>query len=362
MTNPNDALGTNGAYGGRTSVDALNDVLSTYKSRGVLSGFLCEAKSGMTVTVGGTANIRDVAIAEDAVGNKTTINNISGTTVDVTVDTASTTSDRIDAIVAYVNNPATVGTTTLDNPEAVGIISVNGTSVEPTEAAIRSAITADGGTGTTAYYVVLAIISVPMNTTTITNTLITQGEGVELTDNAMITSQNIDSTTLNRINRVVYDNTLTSTVSSGFTVSGLDLEGDGGVYDFVLTTTGTSGDYDMKFNGNTGIYRQMISVNIQTSFSADADTVSSDPKYRGSQNRGAFYGFGAYGDTMITATICRINGHIHMQWQTSMVMNGNQKIFSGTIVTDSTISNLTSLYFSKAVSAGTRILITKRAY
>lgn len=196
MTNPNDALGTNGAYGGRTSVDALNDVLSTYKSRGVLSGFICAAKSGMTVTVGGTANIRDVAIAEDAVGNKTTINNISGTTVDVTVDTASTTSDRIDAIVAYVNNPASVNTTTLDNPEAVGIISVNGTSVAPTEAAIRSAITADGGTGTTAYYVVLAIISVPMNTTTITNTLITQGDGLELTENAKVTSQNIDSAIL----------------------------------------------------------------------------------------------------------------------------------------------------------------------
>lgn len=238
MTNPNNALGTNGAYGGRTSVDALNDVLSTYKSRGVLSGFICAAKSGMTVTVGGTANIRDVAIAEDAVGNKTTINNISGTTVDVTVDTASTTSDRIDAIVAYVNNPATVGTTTLDNPEAVGIISVNGTSVAPSEAAIRSAITADGGTGTTAYYVVLAIISVPMNTTTITNSLITQGDGLELTDNAMITSQNIDSAILE-----IPNSYSTTETKIGKWIDGSDL------YRVVYRTTSYTTNIDIPISG-----------------------------------------------------------------------------------------------------------------
>lgn len=178
-----------------------------------------------------------------------------------------------------------------------------------------------------------------------------------------VTALKIDAATLKEMGKVVYDYTLTSTVSSGFTVSGLDLVGDGGVYDMVITTTGTSSDFNMKFNGDTGICRQMVGVNITTTYvSTDVDSVTSTPKYRGVQSKGVFYGFGAYGDTMITATICRINGHIHMQYQTSVVMNGNQRLYNGTAVTNNTIDNLTSLYFQNAVPAGTRILITKRTY
>lgn len=39
MTNPNNAVGTNGAYNGRTSVNAFNDNLAVYTSRGVISGW-----------------------------------------------------------------------------------------------------------------------------------------------------------------------------------------------------------------------------------------------------------------------------------------------------------------------------------
>ena len=52
MTNPNNAVGTNAAYGGRTSVNAFNDDLTIY-SRGILSGWACSPKSGMTVQIGG---------------------------------------------------------------------------------------------------------------------------------------------------------------------------------------------------------------------------------------------------------------------------------------------------------------------
>lgn len=176
MTNPNDSVGTNGAYGGRTSVNALNDVLASFTGRGVLSGWGVTVSSGMTVNVGGSAGVRDVAIAEDNAGNRTTVDNRSSSPISVTLSAASASSTRIDCIVAYVNNPATVLVTTIDNPSTCGIIAVNGTTSAPDESAIRSAITADGGTGSTAYYVVLATVTIAAGTTDLTNTNIAQGE------------------------------------------------------------------------------------------------------------------------------------------------------------------------------------------
>lgn len=178
MTNPNNAIGTNGAFDGRTSPNALNDIASAF-TRGIVSGWACAPKSGMTVQLGGSASVRDVAIAEDNADNKLTINNRSGAPVEVTLDGAPATNNRMDAIVAYVDNPSTGDGTTTDNPSACGIIAVKGTVAAnpsaPTEAQIRAAITTDGATGGIAYYVVLATILVGTNVTTIGAGVITQG-------------------------------------------------------------------------------------------------------------------------------------------------------------------------------------------
>lgn len=178
MTNPNNAIGTNGAFSGRTSPNALNDELAAF-SGGIVSGWECTPKSGMTVKLGGAADIRDVAFAEDNAGNKLTINNRSGAPVEVTLVGAPSTNNRIDAIVAYVDNPSTGDGVTTDNPSTCGIIAVSGTVAAnpsvPSEATIRSAITLDGATGGTAYYVILATILVGTNVTTIGSGVITQG-------------------------------------------------------------------------------------------------------------------------------------------------------------------------------------------
>lgn len=182
MTNPNNAVGTNAAYGGRTSVNAFNDDLNIY-SRGIISGWACSPKSGMTVQIGGNGTERDVAAAEDNAGNKTSINNISGSPIDVTIPAAPATNNRIDLIVAYADNPPSGTSTVVDNPAACGIIVVSGTAAAsptpPTDATIRSAITADGATGSTAYYVILAQIRVGTGVTTIGSGVITQGSRVE---------------------------------------------------------------------------------------------------------------------------------------------------------------------------------------
>lgn len=178
MTNPNNAIGTNAGFGGRTSPNALNDNLAAW-TRGVISGWACSPKSGMIVQIGGSGSDRDVAVAEDNAGNKTTINNRNASPVDITLSGASSTGNRIDSIVAYVDNPAQGTSSDVDYAPACGIIAVKGTVSSnpsaPTNAQIRTAITADGANGTAAYYVVLANVTVGQGVTTIGSGAIAQG-------------------------------------------------------------------------------------------------------------------------------------------------------------------------------------------
>ena len=185
MTNPDSTVGTNAGYNGRTTPNAFNDVLATYTGRGIINGWACSPKSGMTIQLGGNGSDRDVAIAEDNAGNKTTINNRTATPVEITLAGAPATNNRIDSIVAYVDNPQQgAGSTDVDFPSQVGIIAVSGTVAgtpsAPTEAQIRTAITADGATGAAAYYVVLANITVGQGVTTIGSGVITQGDRAPL--------------------------------------------------------------------------------------------------------------------------------------------------------------------------------------
>lgn len=178
MTNPSNIIGTPAAFDGRTGVKAYNDLTQSF-TRGIISGWACAPKSGMTVNVGGSAGTRDVAVAEDASGNRTTINNRLGTPAAVTIATAPSANSRIDLIVAYVQPSPTGDGSTTDNPDACGIIAVAGVAaaspVAPDDAAIRAAITTDGGTGASAYYAILAQISVGANVSTIGSGVITQG-------------------------------------------------------------------------------------------------------------------------------------------------------------------------------------------
>lgn len=183
MTNPNNAVGTNGAYNGRTSVNAFNDIMGAF-TKGVVSGWNCTPKSGMTVSVGGDGSTRDVAIAEDNAGNKTSINNISGQPIDVTIPAAPATGNRIDLIVAYVENPPQGDSAQVDNFQACGLITVRGTAASvptaPNDTTIRNAITTDGATGATAYYVEVARVRVGTGVTTIGSGVITQGASAQM--------------------------------------------------------------------------------------------------------------------------------------------------------------------------------------
>lgn len=179
MTNPDQTVGTNAGFDGRTTPNAMNDILGAF-SRGRISGWNCTPKNGMTIQLGGDGTTRDVAIAEDNAGNRLTINNRTATPVEITLAGAPATGNRIDSIVAYIANPPTgAGATSVDFPDAVGIIAVSGTAAgtpsAPNEAAIRDGITADGASGASAYYVVLANITVGQGVTTIGSGAIAAG-------------------------------------------------------------------------------------------------------------------------------------------------------------------------------------------
>ena len=178
MTNPDNAVGTNGAFGGRTSVNAFNDILQIFNGRGFLSGWAIKSDSGLSVAVGGDTGVRDVAIAEDANGNRTTVNNISGSPVSVEIAAPPSSGQRIDSIVLYVDNPPQGSDSEIDNPAPCGIIAVQGTgSAAPNGTQIREAITADGASGSTAYYCTIGRVYITSGTTDITQDMIRQTSG-----------------------------------------------------------------------------------------------------------------------------------------------------------------------------------------
>ena len=191
MANPNNAVGTNGAFGGRTSVNAFNDVLATFTGRGVIQGWAVTPSTGLKVNVGGQSGIRDVAIAEDNNGNRTTIDNISQAPIEITMPSAPSTGSRIDLIVGYVENPPQGSSTVIDNPAPTGIITVSGSSSSspsaPTDSAIRTALTNAGINGATAYYAVLGSITISSGTTDIDMTMISKTPFVGInTDNNVL--------------------------------------------------------------------------------------------------------------------------------------------------------------------------------
>ena len=248
MTNPDNAIGTNGAYNGRTSVEAFNDIMGVFSSRGVLSGWECAPSSGMTVALGGVAGTRDVAVAEDASGNFTSINNRSGSPVEVTLSAAPASNSRIDSVVAYVTNPPEGDETTADNPDACGIIAVSGTASSspsaPSDSAIRTAITGDGGSGSTAYYVVLANITVAAGTTDITADVVEAGAPATIQE----ANSGLDAFNQN----LVWDTSGDFMVASGYTKAVAYLKGWGGFGKLVFVVKPNSGNFATGTNIQVG--------------------------------------------------------------------------------------------------------------
>lgn len=193
MTNPSNMVRVRARNGGRASVYEANGWAQAY-TQGVLSGYgvTQNLSADMNVLVGGTATNPDVVLATNPAGYKVALDLVSTQAVAVT---APATNKRISAIVAYTNDLslATTQSTVTGSPASCGLIVVNGTAAanptEPTDNQIRTAITADGATGSQAAYCIVATILVASGTTAITDNEIT-------VKRAGVMSSNIDYTSI----------------------------------------------------------------------------------------------------------------------------------------------------------------------
>lgn len=192
MTNPNNTVRVRARNGGRASVYEANAWAQGFTG-GLFegTGVIQNTVADMNVLVGGSATNPDVVLAENPSGYKIALDLVSQQAVAIT---APASNKRISAIVVYTDDLslATTQDTVTGSPASCGLIVVNGTTannpVEPTDAQIRTAITADGATGSQAAYCVIAYILVASNTTAIDNSMIAVNK-------AHLKMQNIDLTT-----------------------------------------------------------------------------------------------------------------------------------------------------------------------
>lgn len=200
-TNPNDIVRVRARANGRASVYEANAWCQSL-SQGVLdgNGVIQNTSADMNVLVGGTSSKPDVVIASNPSGYKIALDIVGQQAVAITVPASN---KRITSIVAYTDDLSLASTDTsiTGSPSSCGLIVVNGTASAspsaPDDATIRTAITADGATGSQACYCVLAEILVDHTTTTITNSLIdNKMSGVNQIADLAVKSNNIDFTTM----------------------------------------------------------------------------------------------------------------------------------------------------------------------
>lgn len=198
MTNPGQIVRVRGRANSRASVYEASAWAQAYTS-GLFDGNGTQqnTSANMSVLVGGSTTKPDVVLAQNPAGYKIALDLVGQQLLTLTTPASNS---RISAIVAYTDDISINGsdTSTTGSPSSCGLIIVNGTSAAtpsaPTDAQIRSAITADGATGSQASYGIIATIPVASNTTTITNSMIVNNSSA-LSKSGMVKASNIDFAT-----------------------------------------------------------------------------------------------------------------------------------------------------------------------
>lgn len=176
MTNPNNCVRVRARLSGRASVYEANAWAQIYAS-GLLAGqgVTENTTPDMNVLVNGSPSAPAIVIAETPSGYKIALDLTTTTQLAITAPLAN---KKIVSIVAYTDDLAleSTDTDTTGSPSSCGLIVVDGSPsaepVAPDDTEIRSAITADGATGSQAAYGVIAKLTITSTTDTITNTLI----------------------------------------------------------------------------------------------------------------------------------------------------------------------------------------------
>lgn len=282
MTNPDNIVRVRARNGGRASVYEANGWAQGFTS-GLLegNGVIQNTSADMNVLVGGSTSKPDVVLAENPSGYRIALDLVGQQAIAIT---APATNSRISAIVAYTDDLSLQSTedTITGSPASCGLIVVNGTAgatpSEPTEAQIRTAITADGATGSQACYCVIATIQVESTTTVITNSLITMNN-CGLAKSGIVKANNIDFTT-SEITTVTPSSSISATFHPDWYRKEL---GDGIVkywldFSFTVNTGGVtwSGDRSVALPVTFDASKMAVSV----SANADDAAIITTPSFR----------------------------------------------------------------------------------
>lgn len=251
MTNPDNIVRVRARNGGRASVYEANAWCQMLNA-GLLegNGVLQNTSADMNVLVGGSASKPDVVIATAPSGYHVALDIVGQQAVAIT---APATNSRISAVVAYTDDLSlsTTEDTVTGSPASCGLIVVNGTTsanpTNPTEATIRSAITADGATGSQAAYVVIAYITVSSATTAITNTLISiQQSGIQAQniqpasiDSSKLAANAVDTSNIANSAVTASKIDFTTLVVTDLYTTTRSLNSDGDIGSFTVPKTGS---------------------------------------------------------------------------------------------------------------------------
>lgn len=197
MTNPGDIVRVRARRGGRASVYEANAWCQSFTD-GLLDGVgvMPNTVADLNILVGGTPTCPDVVLAKNPAGYRIALDIVGQQAIAITTPA---TGSRISSVVAYTDDLslATAQSDVTGSPASCGLIVVNGTASSnpqpPSNADIRSAITADGAAGSQASYGIIANVTVAASTSTITNTLI-DIQRASLA--SKVTSDNVDWATI----------------------------------------------------------------------------------------------------------------------------------------------------------------------
>lgn len=170
----------------------------------------------------------------------------------------------------------------------------------------------------------------------------------------------------NKPTSIVYQNTLTSAISS-LNINNLDLTGDGYIYDIIITVPNGNTKMDLKtyVNGiKEGVYQTVIGMNVQTEASSDSTAVTATPPCaRLNNSSGIYYGFSQNGGpSLIQGTFVMVGQYVMCNY-TGTAINGNKVYYiQGSCTCMKAVDNLTSLLIEGSMIPGTQITITKRAW
>lgn len=158
-----------------------------------------------------------------------------------------------------------------------------------------------------------------------------------------------------------------SEATNQINITDLDLVGDGGIYDMIISIPegNTKMDITTYVNNITEkVYNTVIGMNVQTTASSDSAAVTPlSSCVRLNKSNGIYYGFSQYGSpTLLKAVFIKAGSYIMCEYTGTSINNLNVYYIQGSCTCMKAVDNLTSLSLNCSFIPGTTITITKRIW